>query len=210
MFCNNCGKEISDKTAVCPHCGASTGKVSVGQLDGPVGGLGVLCFLIPVVGLILYLVWKDEKPVKSKGAGIATICGFILAPIVIIIIGVAVAVGIQMFDTQAMQLNRQAIVDDLQCLGSSVIQYYRTPSNQGGSGHIITNGTEADIIEYMGWASNPETTDTGTFTLYITGTNVVEIVGVGTETGADGISGVSATLTITCTAKDPKQITITN
>jgi len=69
MFCNNCGKEISDQAAVCIHCGASTAKVSSGELDGPIGGLGVLCFLFPVVGLILYLVWKDGKPIKAKGAG---------------------------------------------------------------------------------------------------------------------------------------------
>jgi len=76
MFCNNCGKEISDQAAACIHCGVSTGKVSFGELDGPVGGLGVVCFLFPVVGLILYLVWKDIKPIKAKGSGKWALWGF--------------------------------------------------------------------------------------------------------------------------------------
>jgi len=75
MYCNNCGKEIDDKAFVCPHCGV---KQSSNSEDGPVGGLGILCFLIPLVGLILYLSWKDEKPIKASGAGKAALWGFIL------------------------------------------------------------------------------------------------------------------------------------
>jgi len=85
MFCKNCGKEISDQADVCIHCGVSTGKVSSvssGQFDGPIGGLGILCFFFPLIGFILYLSWKDGKPIKSKGAGklaLWGIAGIILA-----------------------------------------------------------------------------------------------------------------------------------
>jgi|TARA_Y100000294_G_scaffold176508_1_gene199061 hypothetical protein len=40
------------------------------------GGIKVLSFLIPLLGLILYLVWKDEKPVASKQVGKAALWGF--------------------------------------------------------------------------------------------------------------------------------------
>ena len=96
MFCNNCGKEISDQAAVCVHCGVSTRKIRSGELDGPIGGLGILCFFFPVVGLILYIIWKDEKPVKAKGAGssalwaVGLIVGFyILFFLLMMIVGIA-------------------------------------------------------------------------------------------------------------------------
>jgi len=128
----------------------------------------------------------------------------------VIIVGVAVAVGIQMFNTQAMNSNRQAIVGDLKTLGAQVMQYYRTPSSQGGGGSSIADGGEDDLVGFMGWADNPDTTDTGVFTLDITAANVVEIVGVGTETGNNGTSGVSAKLTVTCTASAPLATSIEN
>lgn len=40
------------------------------------GGIKVLSFFIPLLGLILYLVWKDEKPVASKQVGKAALWGF--------------------------------------------------------------------------------------------------------------------------------------
>lgn len=41
-------------------------------------GLKVLCFFIPVVGLTLYIVWKDTYPKKSKSAGKAALIGFLV------------------------------------------------------------------------------------------------------------------------------------
>ena len=38
-----------------------------------IGGLGILCFLFPIIGLILFIVWKDSKPLKAKGAGKAAL-----------------------------------------------------------------------------------------------------------------------------------------
>ncbi len=72
MYCSNCGKEINNKAFVCPSCGVRTKN----QEDKPIGGLGILCFFIPVVGLCLYLVWKDDKPVRAKGAGKPALWGF--------------------------------------------------------------------------------------------------------------------------------------
>ena len=39
-------------------------------------GWAVLGFLIPIVGWILYFVWKNTKPGNAKMAGIGGICGF--------------------------------------------------------------------------------------------------------------------------------------
>lgn len=37
--------------------------------DAPSAGFAILCFFIPILGLILYLVWKDEYPLKAKSCG---------------------------------------------------------------------------------------------------------------------------------------------
>jgi len=73
MFCNNCGKQIDDNAVICVHCGVSTkNRTSSNEsnVDGSIGCLlGGLCFLIPIVGLILYLVWNGTMPMKAKEAG---------------------------------------------------------------------------------------------------------------------------------------------
>ena len=79
-FCKKCGQEIPDNVAMCPHCGESQN--SAPAVDDPGGfGWGLLGFCIPLVGLILYLVWKDTKPLTAKAAGkgalIAVIIGVI-------------------------------------------------------------------------------------------------------------------------------------
>lgn len=74
MFCKNCGQEIDDKAVVCPHCGVSQREMSYDTIkdDGGVGW-GILGCCIPVVGLILWLVWKDTKPQTAKAAGIGAL-----------------------------------------------------------------------------------------------------------------------------------------
>ena len=47
-------------------------------------GLNVISFLIPLVGLIVYLTQKDTHPIKAKSAGKSALWG----------VGVSVALGI--------------------------------------------------------------------------------------------------------------------
>lgn len=80
MFCKNCGQEIDDKAVVCPHCGVAQREMSYDTIkdDGGVGW-GILGCCIPVVGLILWLVWKDSKPNTAKAAGIGALVSVGLA-----------------------------------------------------------------------------------------------------------------------------------
>ncbi|WP_291648053.1 zinc ribbon domain-containing protein [Clostridium sp.] len=91
MFCKNCGKEIDDKAAVCIHCGVAT-NATPDVVDNGGFGWGLLGCCIPVVGLILFLVWKDTKPKTSKAAGIGALVSvgiYILLYLFIFIIGAA-------------------------------------------------------------------------------------------------------------------------
>lgn len=67
-FCKNCGAQIDDKAVVCPKCGVAQQTMPVGEDTGGFGW-GLLGFCIPIVGLILFLVWKDTKPKTAKIAG---------------------------------------------------------------------------------------------------------------------------------------------
>ena len=80
-FCKNCGVQIDDKAAVCPSCGVSQSSTPA-VVDNGGFGWGVLGCCIPIVGLILFLVWKDTKPKTAKAAGIgalvSTIAGVLI------------------------------------------------------------------------------------------------------------------------------------
>lgn len=47
---------------------------------------GLLGFCIPVVGLILFLIWKDQKPKTAKAAGIGALVSVILAVVFYVIV----------------------------------------------------------------------------------------------------------------------------
>ena len=47
---------------------------------------GLLGFCIPVVGLILFLIWKDQKPKTAKAAGIGALVSVIIYVVAYILI----------------------------------------------------------------------------------------------------------------------------
>lgn len=99
-YCVKCGKEIADNSTFCPECGASQGNINSqpgaqqanayqqppvqgypaqqAPVDSGSFGWGILGFCFPIVGLILYLVWKGNKPLTAKKAGIGALIGFCL------------------------------------------------------------------------------------------------------------------------------------
>lgn len=54
---------------------------------------GFLGCCIPLVGLILFLVWKDNKPKTAKAAGIGALVGVILSVVIYILMLVLVVVA---------------------------------------------------------------------------------------------------------------------
>ncbi|MFA7213746.1 MAG: hypothetical protein WC111_07640, partial [Candidatus Cloacimonadaceae bacterium] len=52
----------------------------------------------------------------------------------VIIVGAAIAVGIQMFNNQAYSANKSALAADAQSFATQIVQYYKTPESQGGAG----------------------------------------------------------------------------
>ena len=53
---------------------------------------GLLGCCIPLVGLILFLVWKDNKPKTAKAAGIGAIVGVVVS-VLCYILGMVLGLG---------------------------------------------------------------------------------------------------------------------
>ena len=86
MFCPNCGMRFPTGKKFCDQCGTELKETvtteniaynTVNPQDAPSTGFGVLGFFFPVVGLILYLAWKDQTPLKAKSTGKGALIGVI-------------------------------------------------------------------------------------------------------------------------------------
>ncbi|MFH0736386.1 MAG: hypothetical protein V1773_17715 [bacterium] len=104
----------------------------------------------------------------------------------VIIVGIAVVVGINVFTASSSQANRDAVISDLTNLASNAQQYYRKPQALGGGGNSFTGWTIPGNL-----AANPN----GSYTATVADQEV-SIVGLGNEIGNDGADSVNVTMTV--------------
>jgi small-conductance mechanosensitive channel len=67
-------------------------QVSANYEQKPSFGWGVLGFFVPIAGLILYLIWKDEKPLTARLAGKGALISVIVSVVLWIIYFVIIAI----------------------------------------------------------------------------------------------------------------------
>lgn len=105
----------------------------------------------------------------------------------VIIVGAAVAVGIQMFDTQATNSQRTAIAADIQNFGAQVLAFSRTPTSMGG-GKGATNlaAVEDNLAQYLGFTGTGNTLE-----------NVNAVYTLSVDANIATITGVQGTITAT-------------
>lgn len=90
---------------ICPKCGCATGNRKAPAAEDSSGfGWAVLGFFIPIVGLILYLVWKNEYPMRARSAGKGALVSVILGVIVYVIAIVFVTCVAATYGTAASYL----------------------------------------------------------------------------------------------------------
>ena len=89
MFCSKCGQKIADEAVVCIHCGCAVNgsktTTAAGE-DIPNGGLNVLGFLFPIIGLIMYCVMHGQTPRKANQIGAFSLVGFVASLILLLVI----------------------------------------------------------------------------------------------------------------------------
>ena len=103
----------------------------------------------------------------------------------IIIVGVAVVVGINLFTANAIEAKRNNVTNDLIHLASEAQKYYKTPISLGGGSNKFTGW---DIPELL------KTNANGNFTATVSENNVV-IIGVGNEV-VQGNDSVEVKITV--------------
>ena len=99
-YCKKCGKEVAENTKTCPHCLADQTVAPSNSAPTPVDnggfGWGLLGCCIPIVGLVLFLVWKDTKPKTAKASGIgALVC--VIAYVVFYLFAFVIGIGSGLF-----------------------------------------------------------------------------------------------------------------
>lgn len=106
-----------------------------------------------------------------------------------IIIGVAVAVGINLFRESAVSSARDALVTDLNAFGARAQAFYRRPKLTGGGGYSFATITVGDLME-------KPYNDNGRYYISNKSAVLVEITGIGKEVvGTDTIEArVAVTL----------------
>ena len=107
----------------------------------------------------------------------------------VIVVGIAVVVGINLFNANAVSSNRDGVVSDLNNLGAMAQQYYKKPTSMGGGGNTFT-----------GWVlpTQLDTTANGNYSITVAAQSVT-IVGNGTEKNDAG-TNIRHTATVTPTS----------
>jgi len=108
--CSQCGKQFPDEYDFCMHCGAQYAAAPTPQqapapyyqqpyqpipapADVPNTGMNVLSCFFPVVGIILYFVWKDQTPNKAKKALKWGLIGFAASIAIGLIYGIIIGLA---------------------------------------------------------------------------------------------------------------------
>lgn len=100
MYCKNCGCSLPDDATKCENCGAvlsygfEAGKTSPVKEEKGSVLLGILGFMFPLIGLILYLAMMHSEPKKAKSAGKGALTAFIIYLVFIVIVTISVMIPV--------------------------------------------------------------------------------------------------------------------
>lgn len=80
-YCGHCRTELGNVNVnFCPSCGMPTAPTAINRIatvnDSGSFGWAILGFLIPVLGFILYLVWKRARPNSARRAANGALFGY--------------------------------------------------------------------------------------------------------------------------------------
>jgi len=105
----------------------------------------------------------------------------------VIIVGIAVAVGITMFKTNAVSANRDALIGDMTNLAARAQQFYRRPVSLGGGGGVFTTANGAKVAFDL--TQKEKYNPNGAYSA-VPADQLVTLVGKGTEISDDGTGAV--------------------
>jgi len=106
----------------------------------------------------------------------------LLIVMAIIIVGIAIAVSIQLFRSNAIEQKRDILIEETTSLGLMALQYFKKPAELGGGSHsfigwtIPSQMTQSANNNFMkSSATADELVITGTGSEIVTGTDSIEV-----------------------------------
>ena len=102
----------------------------------------------------------------------------------VIIVGIAVVVGINVFTASSANANRDAVISDLTTLAAMAQQHYRKPVAMGGGGNAFDKSKGAKSAWDV--PASLDTTANGVYVATAVGATEITLTGTGNETGDDG------------------------
>jgi Tfp pilus assembly protein PilE len=114
----------------------------------------------------------------------------------VIVVGIAVAVGITMFNDSAVSANRDAVTNDLVNLASRAQQFYRRPIALGGGGGSFAALSAANGMKLLTKTTTTQMTNGNGKYFISTAGSATDIIftGTGTETGNDNSQPVTVVM----------------
>ncbi|MDD6011749.1 MAG: hypothetical protein PUC33_02770 [Oscillospiraceae bacterium] len=90
-FCQHCGTELNNEEAnICLNCGCAIQPENTNPTAEYRIGIVVLAALIPLFGLIWWLLKKEERPKEARYCGIAALISFCVTIVFYFIVGFVV------------------------------------------------------------------------------------------------------------------------
>ena len=118
----------------------------------------------------------------------------LLIVLALIIVGVAIAISVQLFRANAIEAKRDILVEETTYLGTMAIQYFKKPMELGGGNQDFTGWQiPSQMIQtangnFMIAAVTPdEVTITGTGSEVVTGTDSIKVQTIVTANGIQTI-----------------------
>ena len=123
----------------------------------------------------------------------------LLLVLAVIIVGIAIVVGISMFNAQAASANLDGVTNDLMNLGSRAQQYYIRPESMDGGGGDFDNMT----IQHL---TTDDDNENGVYTVISGAGQTAVIEGTGRQDGDD--NGNNCRARVTVWANDSLQVQV--
>lgn len=71
-YCRNCGAQIDDNDLECPECN-SIQQIQSNKLDEIPSFWFIMGFVLPIIGLMAFVMYGEAQPRKAKSAGVGAL-----------------------------------------------------------------------------------------------------------------------------------------
>lgn len=78
-FCPYCGKSVNEEQVICLNCKESIENIN---FDVASGGMLILCFFFPIIGLFIYIANSNTRKQYAKECGLSSLWGFLIGFII--------------------------------------------------------------------------------------------------------------------------------